>query len=554
MSTTTETGHATAVEGGTPAPARGTLVHVDPRMLELETNVRDDAALDADFVASVKEHGVLIPIAAVRGEGGVLRVRAGQRRTLAGREAGLLSVPVYVRESADGDEKSEVMTRVCEQIVENDQRQGLTEAQRARGIQQLLDIGMPSTKVAKTLTIPKKTVEAAAVAAQSKTALDALGSTTLTIQQAATLAEFEDAEATAYLIEARSSGQFDHRVSELRQKAAAAAALAVAAAPYIAVGHTILAQRPRWGDELVNQQLNRLVTTADGDPAVNEVVTVRPDLWSVWLEETAVYTDTRTDSAVEEWDVDWDIEADDYDTEPDEGLIHPRYVEEATDYDPTYYCTDLDAAELTTTALHYSGRGTGGATQTAHGAEASAEAARRLRRKTLALNKLGKAAQDVRRKWVKDTPLSGRTAPKGAMMFLAGQLSATPHLLTVNRAGETAQALLNLDPAARIADTVAQLPPTGDQRAAVIALGLVLGAHEAQTPKDAWRYSGVASSGSKVYLRFLADNGYELSDVEKVITGVLDSDTLFRRMAAPADRIAPPADATRAANQTAVTA
>src|ERR1700752_3923775 len=62
-----------------------------------DANVRDAAAIDAEFVASVKEHGVLTPIAAVRGRDGVVRVRAGQRRTLAAREAGLPTVPVYVR-------------------------------------------------------------------------------------------------------------------------------------------------------------------------------------------------------------------------------------------------------------------------------------------------------------------------------------------------------------------------------------------------------------------------------------------------------------------------
>lgn len=35
---------------------------------KLETNVRDDAALIADFVDSVREHGVINPIVAVRGD------------------------------------------------------------------------------------------------------------------------------------------------------------------------------------------------------------------------------------------------------------------------------------------------------------------------------------------------------------------------------------------------------------------------------------------------------------------------------------------------------
>jgi hypothetical protein len=41
--------------------------------------------------------------------------------------------------------------RVAEQVVENDQRRQLTDAQRARGIQQMIDAGLSVTKVAKIL-------------------------------------------------------------------------------------------------------------------------------------------------------------------------------------------------------------------------------------------------------------------------------------------------------------------------------------------------------------------------------------------------------------------
>ena len=104
-------------------PALGVIEHIDPHSLVLDTNVRDEAALGVRFVASIKEHGVLTPIAAVRDRDGQLRVRSGQRRTLAAREAGLASVPVYVRTATAGeDDKAELVERVSEQIVENDQR------------------------------------------------------------------------------------------------------------------------------------------------------------------------------------------------------------------------------------------------------------------------------------------------------------------------------------------------------------------------------------------------------------------------------------------------
>jgi hypothetical protein len=51
--------------------------------LLIDANVRLDARVDADFVASVHDLGVLVPIVAVRTLDGGLRVRFGHRRTIA---------------------------------------------------------------------------------------------------------------------------------------------------------------------------------------------------------------------------------------------------------------------------------------------------------------------------------------------------------------------------------------------------------------------------------------------------------------------------------------
>jgi ParB family chromosome partitioning protein len=61
----------------------GTIEYLDPN--DLDNNVRDDAAVDPEFMASVKEHGVLTPIAAVRDQDGTIRVRAGQHQTFPGK-------------------------------------------------------------------------------------------------------------------------------------------------------------------------------------------------------------------------------------------------------------------------------------------------------------------------------------------------------------------------------------------------------------------------------------------------------------------------------------
>jgi ParB family chromosome partitioning protein len=82
----------------------GTLEHLHPTTLLIGENVRDNVALDPQFVASVREHGVLQPITAIRTNAGI-EVRDGQRRTLAAREA-KLDMPVYVLDGQASDDKT----------------------------------------------------------------------------------------------------------------------------------------------------------------------------------------------------------------------------------------------------------------------------------------------------------------------------------------------------------------------------------------------------------------------------------------------------------------
>ncbi len=71
------------------------LLQLDPATLLVDVNVRTEAELGKDFLASVAEYGVLVPIVAVQTPQGV-RVRYGHRRTLAAVQAGQATVPVYV--------------------------------------------------------------------------------------------------------------------------------------------------------------------------------------------------------------------------------------------------------------------------------------------------------------------------------------------------------------------------------------------------------------------------------------------------------------------------
>ena len=143
------------------------------------------------------------------------------RGRLAAREVGLTSVPVYVRPLTEGDETAHLVERVTEQIVENVHRDDITEAERAQGIQQLLDAGVSVTKVAKKLSVKKEIVKAAETVGKSDAAKAALDGGQLSLTEAAAITEFEDVPgAVDRLIEVAGTRRFDHTVAQLREERA----------------------------------------------------------------------------------------------------------------------------------------------------------------------------------------------------------------------------------------------------------------------------------------------------------------------------------------------
>ena len=91
---------------------------------------------------------MLVPITAIRRHDGVVEIRNGQRRTVAACKVGLTTVPVYILAATAADTAAETIDRIVHQIVTNDQKRDLSDAQRARGIQQMIDAGLSVTKVA----------------------------------------------------------------------------------------------------------------------------------------------------------------------------------------------------------------------------------------------------------------------------------------------------------------------------------------------------------------------------------------------------------------------
>ncbi len=514
----------------------GELLHLHPNDIEIEENVRLDPRLNRDFLASIEEHGVLVPVLAVRVDGqDKPLVREGQRRIQAARQIGLTAVPVYVR-TVDGTEIAVRTERLIQQIVTNDHRAPLTEAERARGINQLLLDGISPTKVAKGLSTSKDDVAAAKVAIESEKAMSALDAGQLTLVEATCFVEFDgDDQAQSDLLKVAGTDQFDHRVAQLRAEREDRRRYAEAAQQYVEKGYDVLDNRPGWYNKTHIPAHN--LKDASGAELTEDVIQAKdPQHWAVWLDAAEAYFDAETGELVNEDEIDFDT-AEDPDLEPDDGLRHFRTVAEGTVFEAHYYCANPAAAGVTMPewVARQHGIDLGdvidandpdGADARERAREEQAEKERAERRKLITLNKLGEAAATVRREWLRDKLLARKAAPKGAALYLAQTLAERPHLFSDYHGQKLAPDLLGLAENETPRAAVAKLPATGDGRALVIMLAMVLATVEVRTGKDAWRSP---QECTKAYLRFLADNGYPLSDIEQVILGKRKADAVYRQ-------------------------
>ena len=238
--------------------------------------------------------------------------------------------------------------------------------------------------------------------------------------------------------------------------------------------------------------LLRHLRTGDGQEATEAAVT-DPAQWAVLMVEDTVLTDTDTGEPVGEDDVDWSTEHQP-DREPVQGSRHANTVVETTVWQPEYYCTDPQACGLTLAEFPSRSSPIVHEPAAAEDPEARADIQRAQRRKVLALNKLGAAAQQVRGAWVRDHLLSRKTPVKGAMVFVATCLEHDPGLLTEHAGRQLAGDLLGLGETP-LGKAVDKLPATGDGRAQVLLLGMVLAALEGRVARGGWELPAGAGPG-----------------------------------------------------------
>lgn len=484
--------------------------NVDPKSLLVDVNVRSDLDLNKEFIGSIKEYGVLVPIVAVKTDDG-LRVRMGHRRTVGAVEAGRDSVPVYVTASdAEGDAAE--LERLLIQHAENHHRTGLSITDDANALKQMSLLGLSAATIAKRTQTKKASVETALSVAGSELATKATERYDLTLDQAAVIAEFEDdTEVVTALVAAVQSGRFDHVAQRARNDRADAEAQAPVIAALAEVNVPVVS-RPMYGDDV--KILNKLVTPK-GEDITDDSHTECPG-HAAFLNEEHVYVDSHDNPLpTDQWGhVDFGEDVDEEEAE--------KRIDEATlvgTWAPVYVCTDPKA--------------NGHRDRYASGSERpkaedktpeEREADKKARALVIENNKAWKAAREVRNEWVK-TYLTRKTPPAAAGPFIAVALTRDADISADVKGNHVAAewfGATSTNVYGRSADLTKVAESANDKRSLVIALGTILGGYEARATDGAWRENGEHSSTAR-YLRFLAANGYVLSEVE---TYAVSSDTV----------------------------
>ncbi len=530
----------------TPAPTSTgyTLVDADPNELDISANVRTGVDITAapEFIASIAELGVLQSVSAVRRGDGTLAVRDGQRRILAAREVGLTSIPVMVRDQ-NADERAADIERITEQVNTNDQREDLTNGQRAGAVAELRDLGLSVQKVATALHVPKAYVEKAGRAGRSERARQQLDDRQLTLEGAAILADLEDATEIEPWVSDAVERVFEfgygieNRLATIKLRVDERAATRVAAADRISRGFTLLHDEPSTSEGEWFSLAD--LRTADGGAVPADAPEQAPHLWHIYLDKSTVWVDKATRVEVTEDDIDFDTEGDD-DAEPVGERRHANTVEKVPCWSYEFFLHHANRAaaglELAPERIAANGSsdddaqdGLTPAQRKAARAEAERiEKERAERRKVKVLNRAGATATEARRTFLTGL-LSRKDVPKNATKWMVRVLATHGDVFTESKCGERYADIMS--------SPLREVPQKVDSatvaRAEVLLLARVLTAFEArltgpQDAKDYWRFSAKhyrGMVGIDSYLTFLADSGHTLTPVEQAAIGnITDAD------------------------------
>jgi ParB family transcriptional regulator, chromosome partitioning protein len=432
--------------------ARGSIEYLDPATLVIEANIRFAPEMDKDdkeLVESIKQVGVLEPVVARRDDNGTVLVRMGQRRTIAAREAGVTTIPVFVTDAAD-----DTARRIIEQLAENDHRKALSGAEHVAAFQQLAFEGLSISTIAKQTRHSSKSVKDALAVAENAGASEAIAKHDLTLDQAAALIEFEgDTDTVDALIEVatESPEQFAHATQRARDEKRLTAIREAATADLIGRGFTVLDHEPGYYE--TDWTPIRDLLTKDGEKVTEAEI--------VEVEGRAAFVRVYYTS------------------------------EEAT---ILYYLADPKAA-----GFH---KDRGNAPSGPMTDEQKEE-----RKILIANNKAWASAETVRREWLASF-LSRKTLPKDAGVVIATGLTAYRSITgtAIERGNLLAHQFFGIDRADYWGpDKLAQLITESPTKTQHIILAVVLGGIESATSKETWRHP---SAPMRDYFQRLSDWGY----------------------------------------------
>lgn len=445
-----------------------TIEHIDPNALTIAPNIRLNTQLDKHFIASIRERGVQQAIDAYRAEDGTVTVLAGQRRTLAAREAGAATVPVLVRPAPPAE-----ADRLVDQWVENEHRAALTGGEKVAAIEQMTLEGLSVHQIAKRTATAKPQVEAATKVAASETAKEAVNQ--MSLEEAAVLAEFEDDEtAVQRLTQAAGTARFVHVAERQRQQRQEDAEEAAAAEELAGQGLTVV-ERPNYYTNGPTQPLNDLL----GD----EGERLDPEDHAANCPGHVVWVD---------WDWRWDDENDDEDE--DAGAAEPQRV----------LAPGLGCADPTKHGHRDRWSGRSGKKKVADMTDEEREEAKTARQHVIQSNKDWQACTTVRREWLAETFAKRKTAPKGAEAYLARQINGhhSPRLGRWTVLGMTREGIEK------------ELATATPKRALLLAVALYVASWEESTGKDTWR-NEYEKEEAVPHLTLLSEWGYPLSEIEE---------------------------------------
>ncbi|MCU9974595.1 ParB N-terminal domain-containing protein [Mobiluncus mulieris] len=171
------------------------VVEIPVHELHVGENVRQNLRA-GDLSDSVEKMGVLTPLLCYRDSLGELTILDGHRRFHAAKTAGLRSVPVIILEDSVLNDQ-----RILNQLVLNEARESITDADRIDAVHQLALFGIDDEQVAKALGQKRERVVQYRQAGKSETARKITREVQLSLDVALRIAQAEDSGADMEMLE-----------------------------------------------------------------------------------------------------------------------------------------------------------------------------------------------------------------------------------------------------------------------------------------------------------------------------------------------------------------